>query len=86
MTDAKIQVLNNYNSYVRPLLKPQCGFVLVSRNGDQHGKLSEIMGKLVFGVIGKYIRPTRYRQIVETQSLNQLTGKEQRILSALYCC
>ena len=68
-------------SYVRPLLKPQCDFVLVNRNGDQHGKLGEIMSKLVFDAIGKYIHPTGHRQIVETQSLNQLTREEQRILS-----
>ena len=28
-----------------------------------------------------YIHPTRYRQIVETQSLNELTSEEQKILS-----
>ena len=65
----------------RPLLKPHCEFVLVTRNGGQHGKLGEIMSKQVFDAIGKYIHPTRYRQIVETQSLNKLTSKEQRILS-----
>ena len=81
LTDANLQVLNGYISYVRPLLKPQCDFVLVNRNGDQHGKLGEIMSKLVFDAIGKYIHPTRYRQIVETQSLNQLTSEEQRVLS-----
>ena len=81
LTDANMQVLNGYISYVRPLLKPQCDFVLVNRNGDQHGKLGEIMSKLVFDAIGKYIHPTRYRQIVETQSLNQLSSEEQRILS-----
>ena len=81
LTDANIQVLNGYISYVRPLLKPQCDFVLVNRNGDQHGKLGEIMSKLVFDAIGKYIHPTRYRQIVETQSFNQLTSEEQRVLS-----
>ena len=74
-------MLNGYISYVRPLLKPRCDFVLVNRNGDQHGKLGEIMSKLVFDAIGKYIHPTRYRQIVETQSLNQLTSEEQRVLS-----
>ena len=63
------------------LLKPQCNFVLVNRNGDQHGKLGKIMSKLVFDAIRKYIHPTCYRQIVETQSLNQFTSKEQRILS-----
>ena len=81
LTDANMQVLNGYILYVRPLLKPQCNFVLVNRNGGQHGKLGEIMSKLVFDAIGKYIHPTRYRRIVETQSLNELTSEEQRILS-----
>ena len=81
LTDANMQVLNGSISYVRPLLKPQCDFVLVNRNGGQHGKLGEIMSKLVFDAIGKYIHPTRYRQIVETESLNQLTSEKQRILS-----
>ena len=76
-----MQVLNGYISYVRPLLKPQCEFVLVTRNGGQHSKLGEIMSKLVFDATGKYLHPTRYRQIVETQSFNQLTSEEQRILS-----
>ena len=73
-------VLNGYISYVRPLLKPQCDFVLINRNGGQHGKLGEITSKLVFDAIGKNIHPTRYRQIVEIQSLNQLTSEEQRVL------
>ena len=81
LTDTNMQVLNGYISYVRPLLKPQCEFVLVTRNGGQHSKLGEITSKLVFDAIGKYIHPTRYRQIVETQSLNQLTSEEQMILS-----
>ena len=45
LTDTNMQVLNGYISYVRPLLKPQCEFVLVTRNGGQHSK---IMSKLVF--------------------------------------
>ncbi len=39
------------------------------------------MSKFVFDAIGKYIHPTHYHQIVETQCLNLLTSKEQRILS-----
>ena len=39
------------------------------------------MSKLVFDAIGKYIHPTRYCQIVEMQSLNELTSDELRILS-----
>ena len=81
LTDANMHVLNGYISNVRPLLKPQCDFVLVTRNGGQHGKLGETMSKLVFDAIGKYIHPTRYHQLVETQSLNQLTSEEQRFLS-----
>ena len=81
LTDASMQVLDSYINFVRPLLKPQCEFVLVTRNGGQHSKLGDGMSRLVFDAIGKYIHPTRYRQIVETQSLNQLTSKEQRMLS-----
>ena len=81
LTEASMQVLDSYIDFVRPLLEPQCEFVLVTRNGGQHSKLGDVMSKLVFDAIGKYIHPTRYRQIVETQSLNQFTSKEQRILS-----
>ena len=76
-----MQVLNGYIWYIRPLLKPHCDFVLVNRNGDQHSKLREIMNKLVFDAVGKYIHPTRYCQIFETQSLNQLTGEQQKVFS-----
>ncbi len=33
LTNASMQVLESYINFVRPLLKPQCGFVLVTRNG-----------------------------------------------------
>ena len=81
LTDASMQVLDSYIHFVRPLLKPQCEFVLVTRNGGQHSKLGDVMSKLVFDAVGKFIHPTRYRQIVETQSLNLLTSKEEQILS-----
>ena len=76
LTDASMQVLDSYINFVRPLLKPQCEFVLVTRNGGRHSKLCDVMRKLVFDAIGNFIHPTRYRQIVETQSLNLLTSKE----------
>ena len=81
LTDVSVQVLDNYISFVRPLLNPRCDYVLVTRNGSQHSKLGDVMSKLVFEAIGKCVHPTRYRQIVETQSLNQLSCSEQRILS-----
>ena len=82
LIDANLQVLDGYILYVKPLFKPLCDFVPVKRNGDKHGKLGEIMSKLVFDAIGKCIHLTCDREIVETQSLNQLTGEQQRVLSA----
>ena len=66
-TDTSMQVLDGYINFVRPLLKPQCEFVLVTRNGGQHSKLGDVMSELVFDAIGKYVHPTCYRQIVKTQ-------------------
>ncbi|XP_068728997.1 uncharacterized protein [Montipora capricornis] len=81
LTDTSMQILDGYVNFVRPLLKPQSDFVLVTKNGSQHGKLGNEMNKLVFDAIGKYIHPTRYRQIVETQSVHALDDKEQQVLS-----
>ena len=39
------------------------------------------MGKLVFEAIGKYIHPTRYRQIIETESSQLLTTEECQLVS-----
>ena len=47
LTGASMQVLESYIKLVRPLLKPQCDFVLVTRNGGQHSNLGYIMSKLV---------------------------------------
>ena len=81
LTDTSMQILDGYINFVRPLLKPQCDFVLVTKNGSQHSKLGNERSKLVLDAIGKYIHPTRYRQIVERQSLHALDDKEHRLLS-----
>ena len=39
------------------------------------------MSKLVFEAIGKYMHPTRYHQIVETESVLKLSPGEQDIMS-----
>ena len=62
LTDTSMQILDPYITFVRPLLKPQCDFVLVTKSGSQHSKLGNEMSKLVFDAIGKYIHPTRYRK------------------------
>ena len=81
LTDTSIQVLDGYIDHIRPHLKPTCDYVLVTRNGGQHNKLGELMSKLVFDAIGKYIHPTRYRQIVETVSSKKLSSNAQGTIS-----
>ena len=51
------------------------------KNGTQLTRISDILGRLVFQAIGKYIHPTRYRQIIETESAEKLTVDEQNLLS-----
>ena len=48
LTDASMKVLDSQINFVRPMLKPQCEFVLVTRNGGQHSKLGDVMSILVF--------------------------------------
>ena len=42
-TETSMQVLDGYINHIRPLLKPNCDYVLVIRNGGQHNKLGELM-------------------------------------------
>ena len=72
-----MQVLDGYITFIPPFLKPDCDYVLVTRNGGQYSKIAQLMSKLVFDVTGKYIHPTRYRQIIETASRQQLDSHEQ---------
>ena len=81
LTNTSMQVLDGYIDHIRPNLKPTCDFVLVTRNGGQHNKLGELMSKLVFDAIGKYVHPTRYREIVETASSKKLSSKAQGTIS-----
>ena len=39
LADTSMQILNGYINFVRPLLKSQSDFVLVTKNGSQHSKL-----------------------------------------------
>ena len=43
LTETSMQVLHCYLNFVRPLLKPRCNFVLVTKNGGQHSKLGDVM-------------------------------------------
>ncbi|CAB3983411.1 Hypothetical predicted protein [Paramuricea clavata] len=79
--EMSLVIVNDYVQYVRPLLKPQCEYLLVNRSGSQFQKLTELLSVFVFEAIGKYIHPTRYRQIIETESVNNLDLEEQQLVS-----
>lgn len=79
--ETSTKIVGDYIKYVRPLLKPKCQYVLVTRDGDQYSKLTDLMSKLIFDAIGKYIHPTRYRQIIETESVENLQTSEQEKIS-----
>ena len=74
-------ILDLYINYARPLLYPTTDYLLVSAAGSQYQSLTTAMTMLVHQAIGKWINPTRYRQIVETESAERLTRNEQEIIS-----
>ena len=76
LDECSIDILEKYITFIRPLLKPTCEYILVNRNGKQFRKLTGLLSVLVFEAIGKYIHPTCYRQIIETQSAEFLLPKE----------
>ena len=78
---SSIDMLEKYITYIRALFTPTCEYVLVNRNGKQFQKITDFLSVLVFEAIGKYIYPTRYRQIIETQSCEVLLPNEQKWIS-----
>ena len=73
--------VNSYIKHLRPLLFPECPYLLVTRNGTQHTQLSNLFSRIVFLATGKYIHPTRYRQVIETESSASLSVEEQNVVS-----
>ena len=71
-----IAILDGYVKYIQPFLQPSCRYLLTNRNGEQFCKLTDSLSILVFEAIGKYFNPTRYRQIIETESFNNLELEE----------
>ena len=74
-------LFTGYMNYMRPRLNPACNYLLVCKNGKQISKLTNIIGRFVYEAIGKYINPTRYRQIKDTESIEKLNTYEQANLS-----
>ena len=75
-----LTLIKNHINILRPRLNPCCDYVLICRNGKQILKLSNIFGRIVFLAIGKYINPTKYRQIIETESAEKPSVDEQAFL------
>ena len=76
-----LQVLDSYIDVVRPRLKPACNYLLLTTNGNQYTALGTAMSLLVHQAIDKYVNPTRYRQIIESQSAQCLTPEEMNAVS-----
>ena len=81
LTNEVFTILDTYIDFIRPLMNPTCDYLLVSTAGTQYQSLTSAMTILVHQAIGKYIHPTRYRQIVETASAERLSRSEQEIIS-----
>ena len=69
------RVIALYVEHVRPLRN----HLLPTRNGTQYKKLRNVMCKLVYQAIGKYIHPTRYREIFGTEGAKKLCLEDQNI-------
>ena len=81
MTEDVLDILATYIQVIRPLLCPSCDYLILTTNGTQYKAFGMAMSLLVYQAIGKSINPTRYRQIVETESSVVLTSKEREVLS-----
>ena len=71
-------IIEDFVKFVRPLSSPKCNYLLINRKRLQHNKLTHMMSQLVFEPIGKYINPTRYRQIIETEIMQNVSPDEQK--------
>ena len=79
--EISLGIVDDYARFVRPFLEPQCEYLLVNRNGAQFQRLTDVLSVPVYQAIGKYIHPTRYRQIIETESATMLNVEEQHAVS-----
>ena len=76
-----ITVIDCYVENVRPILVPKCEYLLLTCNGTQMKNLGAAFSLLVFQAIGKSLNPSRYRQVIETESSARLDQAEQEIIS-----
>ena len=75
------KILDSYISIIRPRLKPTCNYLVLTTNGKQYSAFGSAMSLLVHQAIEKYVNPTRYRQIIESESAERLTREEMEAVS-----
>ena len=80
-TDYVLEKVSSYVHFVRPKLNPTCNYLFVCKNGTQLANLGDIFRRMVYQAVGKYLNPTRYRQIIETASSEFLSPQEQDVIS-----
>ena len=76
-----LDVLDMYIRIIRPLCKPKCNYVILTTNGTQYTAFCNAMSILTHEAIGKHITPTRYRAIVESESVVRLDKEKQAIIT-----
>ena len=76
-----LDVVNTYIDRIRPLCMPKCEFVLLTTSGKQYTAFCNALSLLTHEAIGKHITPTRYRAIVESESVVRLDKDKQAIIS-----
>ena len=81
LTEDIFQVIDSYVDVIRPRLNPTCDYLLLTTNGKQYTALGSAMSILVHQAIEKYVNPTRYRQIIESESASCLTPDEMDTVS-----
>lgn len=80
-TNDTLDVVKTYIDRIRPLCQPKCDFVLLTTNGTQYTAFCNALSLLTHEAIGKHITPTRYRAIVESESIVRLNKEKQTIIS-----
>ena len=76
-----LEVVQMYRERIRPLCRPQCEYVIVTTSGTQYTAFCNALSVLTFESIGKHITPTRYRSIVESESIERLPKEQQEIIT-----
>ena len=81
LDDDVLEILDSYTTHIRPKTNPTCENLLVTSAGTAFRALGAGMSLLVHQAIGKYISPTRWRMILETESGVLLSPEEQVVVS-----